>query len=135
MLRGLDARRVEGGGGLAGRADFAAAAGADLFQQLQDVAELELRDLDQREIADRPVRPVQHEEIREARDGQRQVGGRVVGPGLVELQAVAAADHCRADEAVGAETGGDHQYVQLVQFTVAGAHARCLDALDARGHQ
>ena len=83
-LRGLDARRVEGCGRRLARRDLAALAAAELLDELEDVGELQLGDLDQREVPDRSVRAVQHEEIREAGDRDREVRGRTLLPHVVE---------------------------------------------------
>ncbi len=65
------------------------AARADRLDELEDVAHLQLRDLDQREVADRTVGTVQHEEVGEVGDRDRQVRERPLLPDVVERNAVA----------------------------------------------
>ena len=50
--------------------------------QLDRVVELELGDVDQREVPNRAVRAVEQEQVRELRDRDGQVGRRAVGPDL-----------------------------------------------------
>src|ERR1044071_9899387 len=57
LLGGLDTILVELFEGRLARADLVAFAGAQPFHELEDVAELKLGDLDQREVSDRRVRP------------------------------------------------------------------------------
>src|SRR4051794_19691957 len=56
--------------------DLSGAAIPEQRDQLEDVAELTLRHLDEREVADRSVRTVDHEEVREVGHRDRQVGIR-----------------------------------------------------------
>ena len=74
--RGLEARRSPPRSALTSRQRPARSSS----MSCSDVADLQLGDLDQREVADRTVRAVQHEEVREAGDRDRQVGDRPLRP-------------------------------------------------------
>ena len=97
--------------------------------------QLLLGDVDQREVTDRRVGSVQHEEIGEIRHGDRHVGLGPVVPELLQRDPVAPDDAHRTHEHARIETRRQCQHVKLVQGAVAGAHARGLDALDTLGHQ
>ena len=98
------------------RRDLAALAGAEPVDELHDVAELQLGDLDQREVADRTVRAVEHEEVREAR-APRSTGTRSAARPTASSRrhAVAPDDRHRAHERVRLEAGREHEHVELVQ--------------------
>ena len=93
---------------------------AQPVDELHDVAELQLGDLDQREVADRAVRAVEHEEVREVRDRDRQVR---VGPRRPRRRRASTPSRPmtvhRPHERVGLEAGREHEHVELVEHAVA----------------
>ena len=81
------------------------------------------------------VRPVEHEEVREARHGDAEVGAGVAVPAPVEVDAVAADDLHRRQELRRLEAGAVEEHVELVQLAVDGDDALGHDLLDARRRQ
>ena len=103
--------------------------------ELQDVVHLELRDLDQGEVADGAVRAVEHEQVGELgyRDGQ--IGSGAVGPGLFEGSSVEAGDDGGPHESVDLEPGCEDDDVELVKASGVGSDAATFDARDGRGDE
>ena len=97
------------------------------------VAHLALREPDDAAVDDDVrVRPVEHEEVREAGHGDAEVGAGVAVPALVEVDAAAADDLHRREELRRLEAGAVEQHVELVQLAVDRDDALGHDLLDAR---
>src|SRR5205085_7730541 len=122
-------------GGIAGGADLFPVPVGERCDQLHDVVELQLGHVDEREVADRAVGPVEHEQVRELGYRDRQVGRGSLGPHRVEGDPTSPHDLDGAHEAVDPEAGGEHQHVELVQAAVDGAYTLALDTFDAVGDE
>ena len=75
-------------------------------------------------IDDVRVRPVEAEEVREARDGDAEVRAGVAVPLLVQVDAAAAGDLHRREELRRLEAGAVDDHVDVVLVAVGGDDAR-----------
>ena len=101
--------------------------------RVHHVAHLALREPDDAAVDDDVrVRPVEHEEVREAGHRHAEVGAGVAVPAAVQVDAAAADDLHRREEPRRLEAGAVDQHVELVQLAVDGHDALRHDPGDAR---
>src|ERR1700730_9744975 len=83
----LPARRRLGFG-----TDLAALTICYTLNQLHDIGELELGDLNEREVPDRAVRTIQHEQVGKVGHRYGEVGDRVRRPAFIEIDPISPDD-------------------------------------------
>ena len=137
VLRGFDSRRPRAAPSRRAVALISRhSPDAQPLDELHDVAELQLGDLDQREVADRAVRAVEHEEVREVRDRDREVRARARGD-----HASSSVTPSRPVTAIGRMNASALKPVASTSTSSScstpslGAHALRLDALDRFGRR
>ena len=90
---------------------------------------------DQREVADRTVGAVQHKEVRKLRNGNREIGNRMVRPYVVKIDTAPAAHQGRSNKSVGPKAGRQHQDVQFVQFAILSPNAFGFNGFNTGDHE
>ena len=115
--------------------DDAVLAALHELQTLHGVADLGFDHQDDGIVAEAGVGPEKHKEIREAGDGDAEIGAHALSPGVVNFHAAAADDAATDERFGGAEAGAINQDVDGALHAVFGDDAVLAHFGDAIGDQ